>query len=140
MDTSRIWRLNGRIVVPPYLESAAIPSPKTIRCAPWPTRLLWGRNSIRLGSRCRISIRGRRAIRQWIMETLPITDQRRYQFQVSQEGAGLEMEIALPPRAGRLPRINQLDGKLDIPGKGSVNLVLRPDNNVPGIFVGRTGR
>jgi hypothetical protein len=80
---------------------------------------------------------GRRAIQQWLAEVLPISDRRRYLFQLSQRGQELAVEVALTPRAGQWPRVDHLDGSVEAPGAGSVDLALRPDAAVPAVFRGR---
>jgi Mg-chelatase subunit ChlD len=80
---------------------------------------------------------GRRAIRQWISETLPFADKRRYLFQISQHGGDLDLEITLTPQKGSLPRVEHLDGVLDVAGGARIDVPLIPDPAVPAIFRGR---
>jgi hypothetical protein len=79
---------------------------------------------------------GRRAIREWIARVLPMSDQRRYVFQLVQSGGELQLEISLTPRSGRLPRVEHLDATLEMEGVAS-SIAVRPDEAVPDLFRGR---
>jgi hypothetical protein len=79
---------------------------------------------------------GREAIRRWIAEILPASERRRYLVRVVQHGPGLELEISLAPRAGRLPVVERLTVRLEMGGVPAGEIPVRRDETVPGLFRG----
>jgi Mg-chelatase subunit ChlD len=80
---------------------------------------------------------GRAAIRQWIGATLPLTDARRYVFQLTQRGEDVDVEIALSPQRDRLPGVEHVEALLEIPGSAAVSIAMRRDESAPATFHGR---
>jgi Mg-chelatase subunit ChlD len=80
---------------------------------------------------------GRAAIRQWIGATLPLTDARRYVFQLMQRGEDVGVEVALSPQRDRLPDVEHVEAFLEIPGSAAVSIAMRRDESAPATFHGR---
>jgi hypothetical protein len=79
----------------------------------------------------------RRPIRQWISAILPLTDERRYVFSVTQAGSELDLEVALSPRAGRLPDVEHLDARVELRDGPPLTMSFRRDEAIPATFHGR---
>jgi hypothetical protein len=80
---------------------------------------------------------GRRAIQQWIAATFPLSDQRRYLFQLSQDGPRLDLEVALSPRQGGLPVVDHLEAHIVSDATADLDVSLRRDDTQPATFRGR---
>jgi hypothetical protein len=80
---------------------------------------------------------GRAAIRQWIEAVLPSVSNRRYTFQLAEQGNDLEIDIALAPDGSRLPQVERIDASVEIPGAPALEMAVRRDDEAPATFRAR---
>jgi VWA domain containing CoxE-like protein/von Willebrand factor type A domain len=80
---------------------------------------------------------GRAAIRQWIEAVLPSVSNRRYTFQLTEQGNDLEIDIALAPEGNRLPEIERIDASVEMPATPALEVSVRRDEEAPATFRAR---
>ena len=80
---------------------------------------------------------GRAAIRQWIEAVLPSVSSRRYTFQLAEQGADLEIDIALAPEGDRLPEVERIDASVEMPAGPPLEVSVRRDEQAPATFRAR---
>jgi Mg-chelatase subunit ChlD len=80
---------------------------------------------------------GRAAIRQWIEAVLPSVSNRRYTFDLTEQGNDLEIDIALAPDGNRLPEVERIDASVEVPGASAVEVSVRRNEGAPATFRAR---
>lgn len=80
---------------------------------------------------------GSAAVRAWIERLLPLASQDRYLFQVRDDGTALYVHIEITAEEGPLPRVDSLQGRVQMADGTEVGLTLERVPGVRSAFEGR---
>lgn len=78
---------------------------------------------------------GRRAVEEWLTYVVPFSARDRYAFQVTDDGRGLHLTIALRGEAGVVPQVDRLDATVEM-GRQTYLAPLEPIAGSPATFTG----
>ncbi|MCP4111361.1 MAG: VWA domain-containing protein [Desulfobacteraceae bacterium] len=79
---------------------------------------------------------GRRAVYDWISRVIPYTARDRYDFQLTDTGDIIEIQISLAPRNYKIPETDHLSVDIKVGQEAPVGVPMRIDPDSPGTFRG----